>query len=280
MPRLELIDVPLYQPTDPYIWEVDNAPLRSLMQRDKIINLAVDNIIRQMADAVGTQGTVSNRLNQSINPDGTLKMSAVDATNHSIEAHTDGGMDSNGIAYVRMKQSESAKLALVDDLATNLYAQVVPGTMVNPGAIVEFRHGPLQFVPSSTVTVSINEPNQIQFNMTFPAEAAHQHFYNIEPATTDGLYKNYSVGVDASNYAENSLRVYINGFRLNPDKSQYVPGYNIHDAWTLMTYTDHGDGTFTLSTAVSPNDVVTIDYDINYIRQSFSSQSFSSGFSG
>ena len=72
MPRIELIPEVLYQPQDPYHWEVDYVPLKNMLRRQNLINLSVDNILEQIRDAIGTQGSLSNRLNQSIEEDGTL----------------------------------------------------------------------------------------------------------------------------------------------------------------------------------------------------------------
>ena len=85
MPRIELIDVPLFNPRDPYHWQYDNLPLKNLIFRQEAINSLVDNLRELMDDAVGTQGTVSNRLNQSINPDGSIKKTSIDDLKHSIE---------------------------------------------------------------------------------------------------------------------------------------------------------------------------------------------------
>ena len=76
MPRIELISVPLHNPNDPYHFEFDNLPLKALKTRQELINGSLDNLISQMRDAIGTQNTVANRLNQSINPNGSLRSEA------------------------------------------------------------------------------------------------------------------------------------------------------------------------------------------------------------
>ena len=48
MPRIELIPEVLYQPQDPYHWEVDNLPLKNILRRQNLINLSVDNILEQI----------------------------------------------------------------------------------------------------------------------------------------------------------------------------------------------------------------------------------------
>ena len=118
MPRIELIPEVLYQPQDPYHWEVDNLPLKNILRRQNLINLSVDNILEQIRDAIGTQGSLSNRLNQSIEEDGTLKTTAINNAMHSIEDHEDTE------DYVRMTKVQSDKLDLISDEANNLSFQI------------------------------------------------------------------------------------------------------------------------------------------------------------
>ena len=76
MPDLSSIPVPQYAPNQPYHWEYDNLPLKALADRDEVINGEVDNQTKILVDAAGTQGTLANRLNQSIDEDGNLKRTA------------------------------------------------------------------------------------------------------------------------------------------------------------------------------------------------------------
>jgi hypothetical protein len=197
---------------------------------------------------------MANRLNQSIDEDGGLKTTAIDEALHDIEAHTDSA------TYVRMTAAQSAKLDLIADEATSLFLQVDNGTEY------EFTSGAVRFIPSSTVTFSIVEPNEIKFDMAFPVEAAHQHFYNATPVSANLVtpdYINYKVNAPATPYVEDSLRVYVNGVRLNPDQGVYAPGALITDDWTLLSYTaDYENGTFAFSDAVAEADILSIDYDI------------------
>ena len=258
MPRIELIDVPLYTPNDPYHWSVDNIPLNSLMRRQNLINLALDNVIEQMRDAIGTQGSVANRLNQSIEADGSLKKAAVDDVLHSIESHADTD------DYVRMAKAESDKLALVSDGATD-----VTVTVNTDSGDVEFTAGEVRLEPSSTVTFSVESPNKIKANMAFSTDAAHQHQYSqvpvhVTPLSPDNIH--YKVNAASTAYIEGSLRVFINGVRLDPNEEIYIPGYLVTDPWTLLTYTeDYSNGKFALSAAISDDDVIMIDYDIQLV---------------
>jgi hypothetical protein len=226
------------------------------MRRQNLINMALDNVIAQMNNAVGTQGTISNRLNQSIAQDGSLKKQAMDDAEHSIDAHADSE------TYVRMQRAESAKLQLVSDGATNLYIQVVTGQQGE----LTFSDGALRFVPSNTVTFSVDEPNELKFNMVFPEDAAHSHRYGVTAVPADLVHPDWTnYKVSTTPYTGGSLRVYVNGVRLSPDAEIYVPGYMTTDPWTLLSYEEHpDDGTFTLSTPLSEDDVVIADYDIGY----------------
>lgn len=258
MPRIELIDVPLFGPDDPYHFEYDNIPLKNIIRREVLINLAVDNLVQQMTDAIGTQGSVSNRLNQSINPDGSIKAAAVDAALHSIDEHTDS---SN---YVRMTRTEHNKLALIADTATDFSVQVQNDDQNN--TVVTFNSGSLRFVPSPTVTWHVNG-SQVSADMTFDPATAHKHYYDQVPVSVNQMnpdFIHYKVNSMSSPFISGSLRVYVNGVRLTGHASIYVPGALVNDPWTLLTYTGNPSlGTFHLSQALSDTDVITIDYDIS-----------------
>lgn len=272
MPELDLHPVPLYDPLHPYHWEYDNLPLQVLKRRDEVINGSVDNHGKILREANGTQGTLSNRLNQSINADGSLKASAIDEALHNVAEHADGSRNltatelddfeaigyllTNPVNFVRMLQAERDKLALVADEATNMTIQVE-----TPSNIVLFEQGPISLVPSSGITWQVDAPNKIKANLGFPVESAHRHYYDLEPITTD--YINYKVTSTNTPYIEGSLRVYINGMRINQDYEIYVPGNLTTDNWTLNKFTaDHVGGTFTLSNAITSDDIIRIDFDV------------------
>jgi hypothetical protein len=256
VPRIELIPEVLYGPNDPIHWEVDNLPLKAILRRQNLINLALDNVIGEMRDAIGTQGSVANRLNQSIDADGRLKTSAIDLAEHSIEAHTDGD------TYVRMEKTQSDKLNLIAEGATNVALKV----FTDDATFIELSEGFIEIKPSSTVVPTVESPNIVKLNMQFPASAAHRHYYNLEPVSVDLVnpdYINYQVNSIASPYIEGSLRVAINGFRIFPDVEVYVPGAMVDDPWTLMSFQeDFENGLFGLSSAITEDDVIRIDFDI------------------
>lgn len=258
MPRIELIPEVLYAPLDPIHWEIDNLPLKAILRRQNLINLALDNVIQQMRDAIGTQGSVANRLNQSINPDGSLKTSAIDEAVHSIEEHEDTD------DYVRMTRAESDKLEGIADNATNISVEIYTGDTT----FIEFDEGILRIKPSSTVTPVFEAPNVLKFNMAFPEEAAHQHYYNVTPVDANIVepdFKNYKVlNADQPSFIEGTLRVFVNGVRIYEDAEVYVPAAMVDEAWTLLSFTPNAEaGTFELSAAVSEDDVIRIDFDIS-----------------
>ena len=258
MPRIELIDVPLFGPDDPYHFHFDNLPLKNLIRRQNLINLSLDNVIGQTRDAIGTQGTIANRLNQSINPDGSLKVDAVDEVLHSIEAHTDTE------DFVRMTKSESDKLALISDEATDVSLEVQTDT--EGDEITSFDSGIVRFIPSSSITWEIDSPNKVKAHLAFPLESAHVHYYDQTPVPTEVETVFAVNNLELPVYTEGSLRVYVNGVRLSSSSSVYAPGALVTDPWTLLTYTtDAENGLFTLSAAPSEDDVIRIDYDNSYL---------------
>ena len=259
MPRIELIDPVFFAPNDPIHWEIDNLPLKNIITRQELINFALDNALEQMRDAIGTQGSFANRLNQSINADGSLKATAIDDALHSVEEHLDTD------DFVRMSKPQSDKLDLVASEATDLVLHV----SADGSNFVQFESGIVKFVPSDTVTPSIDAPNTIKFNMTFPASAAHRHFYGLTPvhvAPVDPDFINYKVNSTSSPYIDETLRVHVNGVRVFEDDDVYVPGPLVDDPWTLLSFTsDSINGTFLLSAAVSEDDIVKVDFDITLV---------------
>ena len=260
MPQIELLPIPLYEPLQPYHFQFDNIPLQALMTRQSLINSAVDINSDILRDTAGTQGSLAARLNQSINPDGSLKSDKIDAALHSIGAHTDGLFD--GIEYVRYKLEERDKLILIADEATNMTLEF--DTISN---IVLFEEGPVIFQGSDSVTWSVLEPNRIKADLTFPTSAAHRHYYGIAPlpVDVDPDYINYKTGLTTP-FVEGSLRVYINGVRLSDEDEIYIPGPLVTSEWTLNRFTPGADfTTFALDRAITANDSIRIDFDISLI---------------
>jgi hypothetical protein len=260
MPRIELIPEVLYGPMDPIHWEIDNLPLKAILRRQNLINLALDNVIAQIRDAIGTQGSLSNRLNQSINPDGSLKAESINETLHSIEDHQDTDL------YVRMTREESEKLANIADEAKNISFEI----FTNESSFVGFSEGVLKIKPSSTLIPSFEAPDVVRFNLNFPASSAHQHYYGLVPVHEDIVnpnHKDYRVVSANTNFIEGSLRVYINGVRIFEGEEVYVPGAMLEDAWTLISFAPNpSDGSFELSSAITEDDIIRIDFDISLVE--------------
>ena len=105
--------------------------------------------------------------------------------------------------------------------------------------------------------------------MTFPASAAHQHNYGKTPVHVNLVtpdYINYKVNSVASAYIDESLRIVINGVRIFEDDSVYIPGPLVDDPWTLIAFTsDSTNGAFELSTAITDDDIIKVDYDISLV---------------
>jgi hypothetical protein len=259
VPRIELVDPVYYAPNDPIHWEYDNLPLRNIIRRQELINLALDNVIEQMRDAIGTAGSVANRLNQSLNPNGSLKTSAVDETLHSIEEHTDTD------DYVRMTKAQSDKLDDIASEATDLEIYVD----TDGSAVVKFSGGVLNIVGSSSVSPVITAPNILRFELAFPEEAAHQHYYGQTPVhqnLSSPNFINYKINSSSTPFVSGSLRVKINGLEIYEGVSVYVPGALVDDPWMLLNFDgDSTAGIFELSAAISEDDIIKIDYDISLI---------------
>lgn len=256
MPQIDLIQPVFYGPNDPIHWEVDNLPLAAILDRQNLINLALDNVIQDIRDAIGTQGSVSNRLNQSMNADGSLKLAAVDAVLHTIDDHTDTA------AYVRMTKHQSDKLNLVEDGANNLSVRVY----LDANNFISLASGSINLKASSTVVPVLDAPNNVRFDMAFPPSAAHQHYYGLTPAAANLLdpdYVNYRSTSTATPFVAGSLRVYVNGVRIFDDAEVYVPGALVTDMWTLLSFTeDAAHGAFDLSAAITAEDMIRIDFDV------------------
>lgn len=276
MPDLNGLPVPQYAAGQPYHWEYDNLPLQTLADRDELINAAVDTHQEILRNSAGTVGSLESRLAQSIQPDGNLISSAVDDALHNIAKHTDGSMNvsgseltdyqnlgyvtvSNPVPFVRMLEAERDKLSLVADEATKLLIDVN-----TPSLIYSFGDGgidTLNLAESSTIGWTFEGPNSIKPEIKFSIAFAHRHYYDLEPITSD--YINYQVNGPSTPYMEDSLRVYVNGIRLNSGYPVYVPN-STASSWTSYMFTpSHLTGTFALSAAIDPEDIIRIDFDIS-----------------
>lgn len=275
MAELVKYPVPQYDAGQPYHVSFDNVPLKALADRDVAINGEVENIAANVRDAQGTQGTLANRLNQSINQDGSIKSVAIDNAMHNIADHADGSRTLtdeeidviealgypvvNPVGFVRMIDREREKLAGVAEGATSFFLVIE-----SVSEAVTFDDGPVTIEDSDTVTWQPLSDNRIKAHMAFPAAAAHRHYYDVEPITDD--YESFSTTTVNTPFVEDTLRVYVNGSRLSATASVYVPGPTPSDGWTTNSFTADPDaGTFTLANAVTEDDVVRIDFDTSLV---------------
>lgn len=260
MPNINLIPETYYQAMMPYHVDYDNLPLRNIIAREEIINDAVDINSRMIRDSIGTAGSLANRLRVSLEDDGTLKTTGINAALHNIAYHTDG---SDGIAdYVRMLQDERDKLALVSDEATALQLEVH-----TPSTTISFVDSIVEVQPTDTITWEVTAPNKLKAHMAFPTTAVHRHYYGLTPVSNTPApdYTHYRTTSLSTIYIADTLRVYINGVRIYSDDEVYVPDSTMTN-WTLTSFTDDNTtGTFFLNRAITVNDVIRIDFDTLFL---------------
>jgi hypothetical protein len=236
----------------------DNLPINGLIERVFLVNNQVDLNTTTLLESIGTQGTLANRLAQSINDDGTLKTTAIDNALHSIEEH----LDTND--FVRMRLDERQKLSFIAANATSLGINV---TTIS-GA-VSFLNTTLELEGSDSITWRYSG-GKLSADTNFPSSVRHVHHYNIVPVTSN--YKNYTTTSISTAYKEGSLRVYVNGVRLDQTNSVYVPfGAPSTITWTALKFSEGTatsgvvtGGDFSLSTTISSASKVVIDFDVLY----------------
>lgn len=258
-------NVPVYEPNQPYYYTFDNTPINSLIQRDDIINSQVDINTQVLEVAGGKAGDLPTRLNQSLDSYGNLLSLAVNDSMHNIGYHEDG-IGPDYIQYVRMTADERAKLASVDENATNLAITVQPTNpqYVAPASPVPFDNGFLNFIPSDTVTWSISDGQKISANVVAQPDG-HIHYDNVTPVSASATpdYINYLTGISAP-FETNSLMVYINGVRIFPSNLVYVPTSDPNDTWVQNKFTPDVTKTgFALQNAITAADVIIIDFRIS-----------------
>jgi hypothetical protein len=280
MPDLSAIPEIYFQPLDPYNYVSDNIPLSNIYVREELINDAVDINSDILRDAVGTQGTLANRLAQSINDDGTLQEAAIDEALHNIAAHADGAATistdeinqlvnlgyvvTNPVSFVRMSLAERDKLALVADEATALSIQIN-----TPSNIVLLNDETLILEDSESITWNFTAPSTLSANMAIPFNLPHQHFYNLTPVPaniTSPDYINFQVSSVATPFMSGSLRVFVNGIALSETASVYTPpSTGPNGIWNLTQYTENNTaGTFSMSRTMDPSDIIRISFDVAF----------------
>ncbi len=257
MPRIESFTPITYNANDPYHFERDNIPLKNINDRIELINFTVDQIADQVRDSIGNAGTLQNRLNQSLESNGDLKASAIDEAEHSIESHTDTDN------YVRMTRAQSDKLNSVQVDANNLKVKVVEENATEH----TFETNVMTAASSDSIKLVVNG-QVVTWETVFDTAGIHRHYYNITPVDQDLVdpdYINYKVAntTEPTVFIAGSLRVTINGVRIFEGQKVYVPGATLDADWKLIKFTENAAaGTFALSTAITEDDVIRIDFDI------------------
>lgn len=268
MPEISLIPEVLHDSSHPYHFTFDNLPLKNIIARIDLVNAQVDLNADILRNGVGTAGTLSNRLNQSLEASGALRTVAVDNSLHNIAFHADGQITVSGVPvdFVRMQKSERDKLTLVDDQANALDVEVE-----GVSTTTLFTNGTVRIKPSSTITWTIEAPDVIKASTVFPVAAAHNHFYDLLPAhvtPSSPNFINYKTTSVSTPFIAGSLRVWVNGILLSAAESVYVPSAGGFDSATLTTIASQSatGGTFSLNRALAgpspgPADVVRIAFD-------------------
>ncbi len=256
MPNIDNITPVFYSALMPYHVDYDNLPLTNIFARQELMNLSIEQYATILRNSIGSSGSLSNRLNQSIADDGSLKIDAVNDVLHNIGYHSDGTYD--GIDYVRMKLSERAKLTLIQSESNKLNIQINEDV---------FENGTLEFKNTDTISWTFTSPNEISADFAFPTEAAHEHHYGLTPvhanlSTPD--YTNYKTTSVSTSFLENTLAIFINGIRIYEDVSTYVYNNSVgpSGSWLATNFTSNpSSGTFYLNRAISSLDVIKIDFN-------------------
>lgn len=252
MPQINLIPEVLYEPNQPYHYIYDNIPLKNILSRISLVNIQTDKNSSMLLGTSGNMGSLSSRLNESLNDNGSLKDSAIDASIHNIAYHADGEKD--GVEYVRMTKEERSKLTSIDSGANFISIQTNDQPILDAGNI--------QLENSSTIFFELEAPNKIKAHTSFPLNIAHRHVYSVVPSSAD--MKNFRTSTLSTPYTEGSLRVYINGIRIK--SNTYVPIFsssNSPDSWTLFSIEseNYTSGEFVLNSPVPLGNSILIDFD-------------------
>lgn len=277
MPEINKITEVLHDGNQPYHVHYDNLPLKNILTRIDLVNAQVDINSDILRGCSGSVGSLSNRLDVSINDNGKLKSSEVDNSLHNIAYHEDGEKTINndeidyfdGLGYsitnpasfVRMIKEERNKLALIESEANKLYFEIQDSLTETD---VEISSGSVRFEPTSSIIFEVEAPNIVKIHSAFPADAAHRHHYNLTPEHTIPSgpdYQNYKTTALNTPFLEGTLRVYVNGFRIGVDSIKVPDADGSNWTVTYISSQDETDGSFSLNRALSEDDVIKIDFD-------------------
>lgn len=259
MPNIKSIPEVLYQPNQPYHYYYDNLPLKNILTRIDLVNVQVDHNSDLLRGCSGSTGSLSNRLDSSLNEDGSIKTESIDSALHSIESHTDSA------EYVRMKVSERAKLNLISSGANNFSVQIEDneGSYSIPSEDIDV----LKIKNSSTVHFDFQTPNTLTAHTVYPPEFAHKHNYDLTPAydnPSEPSYKSFKTTSLNTPFVEGSLRVYVNGMRITESPINVPSSDYSSSNPTFIEIQSHTEGTFVLNRSLTNEDVIRIDFDESF----------------
>lgn len=279
MPDIDNIEIPLYQPNQPYHYSVDNIPFDAIKSRENLINNAVELSNTALTNAAGTAGTLDTRLDQSLQENGNLISTAVDTALHNIGAHVDGNFtvsDSelstyqvsyplveNPVPFVRMLLAERTKLAGIANGATDITID-----FVTPTGNINITSGLVTFQSSTTINWYVDSGTKtVQAELSTVYSNPHKHYDNIIPVskylTPD--YKSYNTGITTP-FVPDSLKVYLNGVRIFPGASVYYPSFSDAPVLKLNSFTeDSGSLGFVLLNPITEDDIIFVDFEVSLV---------------
>ena len=245
MPNLSSIPIRPYQPLWAYHHYYDNLPITDIETQLYVINNQTDLNDIAIESSIGTAGSLAARLAASLQDNGNLITSAVDAAEHSISAHIDVG------GYVRMLLTERSKLAGISSGATNLHISIPSDSPIPiwPDNVSTT----LNLLNSSTISWRYQNGG-LYADSTYTNWLTSGRIYNATPV---GSVTNFTTPL-AVTYNAGSLRVYINGLRLNTASA--IGGYMYSEDTSNETNGVITTGAFFLNTALGSN-VIYIDFD-------------------
>lgn len=164
MANLNRIPIRYFEKTDEYNFVVDNRPLRDLANQIVAINNDIISLQNSLSQAAGSQSNLKQRLDESLNEDGSIKPDAIPG--HPLENHTDG----NG--YVRMTEEERVKLSGISPSANNLSMRFNDSSTVNSGEVV--------LRDSASVKI-LNDGLEAKLYSVVPTSYYHKHYGPLEP---------------------------------------------------------------------------------------------------
>lgn len=275
MPNINSIPVPKYTADMPYYFIYDNLPFDALLQREAIINAAVDNNSEILRLAGGSLNLAA-RLDQSIYDNGALKPNAIDSALHSIGAHMDepytiSGPDltalqvyyptlTNPVSFVRMLQVERDKLALMQDGA-NFFGISVP----TASGITYFNSDYVNLQDSTTIKWNVDAGQALSAEVTSSLSNPHMHYDNVVP-DSKYLTPNYMDYTVPLTFKTGTLKVFINGIRIFSGNDVYVPSADPSLPWSLNSFTeDVGLKGFSLLNAITVDDIIYVDFEVSLV---------------